>query len=88
MEVSEPNCGKCGESKVCYDQHVVKPRVVLQLKVVDEPNILPLHTLKLRQIEVRWESALGQIAKDEPKDADKVTDCQNNDDELESFEEV
>jgi len=88
VEVPEPNCREGGESKVCDDQHVVKPRVVLKLEVVDETNVLPFDALKLREIEIRRESALGQIAKDEPEDSDEVTDGENNNDKLESLEEV
>ena len=88
MEVPEPNCREGGESKVGNDQHVVKPRVVLKLEMVDKTNVLPFDALKLREIEIRRESALCQIAKDEPKDSYEVTDSENDDDQLESLEEV
>jgi hypothetical protein len=88
MEVSETDSRKSGERKVRHDQHIVEPRVVLELEMVDEAYVLSLNSIKSCEVKVWWKFGFGQIAEDEPKDSNEITNCQNNDDKLESLEEV
>ena len=56
--------------------------------MVDEAYILSLNSIKSCEVKVWWKFGFGQIAEDEPKDSNEITNSQNNDDKLESLEEV
>ena len=88
MEVSKPNSRQSSKREVSNNKHFIKPTIILELKVVNEPYILAFHTFQSGQIKIWWVVRFSQIAENVPKYTYKVRNCENDNNQFECLEEI